>query len=111
HGVRIGIHNDTPSSGPSAMFTVWSAVNRKTFGGRTLGPEQRIDPYAALRGFTTSAAYQYREESSKGTIAPGMLADLVELDRNPLKVDPDDIRKIQVVQTIKHGKQIYVRGE
>lgn len=111
YGVRIGIHSDTPSSGPSAMFTVWSAVNRKTFGGRTLGPEQRIDPYAALQGFTTSAAYQYREESSKGTIAPGMLADLVELDRNPLKVEPDDIRKIQVVRTIKHGKPIYVRRE
>ena len=38
HGVRIGIHNDTPSSGPSAMFSIWSAVNRKTFGGKTLGP-------------------------------------------------------------------------
>ncbi|MGA8891936.1 MAG: amidohydrolase [Anaeromyxobacteraceae bacterium] len=111
HGVRIGIHNDTPSSGPSAMFTIWSAVNRKTFGGKTLGPEQRIDPYAALQGFTTSAAYQYREESSKGTIAPGKLADLVELDRNPLEVEPDDIRKIRVVRTVKHGKQIYERGE
>jgi predicted amidohydrolase YtcJ len=54
-----------------------------------------------------NAAYQYNEESSKGTIAKGMLADLVVLDRNPLKVAPDDIKSIRVLQTIKHGKQLF----
>lgn len=106
-GVRIGIHNDSPSSGPNVMFSVWSAVNRKTFSGKTLGEEERIDAYKALQGFTVNAAYQYSEESSKGTIAKGMLADLVVLDRNPLKVAPDDIKSIRVVQTIKHGKPLY----
>ena len=106
-GVRIGIHNDTPSSGPNVMFSVWSAVNRKTFSGKTLGEEERIDTYKALQGFTVNAAYQYNEESSKGTIAKGMLADLVVLDRNPLKVTPDDIKSIRVLQTIKHGKRLY----
>ena len=106
-GVKIGIHNDTPSSGPNVLFSVWSAVNRKTFSGKTLGEEQRIDVYKALQGFTVNAAYQYKEETSKGLLAKGMLADLVELDRNPLKADPDDIKNIRVVQTIKHGKRLY----
>ncbi len=106
-GVRIGIHNDTPSSGPNALFSIWTVVNRKTFSGRTLGPEQRIDPYLALQTFTSHAAYQYREEASKGVIAKGMLADLVELDRNPLKVEPDQIKDIQVVRTIKSGSERY----
>jgi predicted amidohydrolase YtcJ len=106
-GVKIGIHNDTPSSGPNVLFSVWSAVNRKTFSGKTLGEEQRIDAYKALQGFTVNAAYQYKEETSKGLLAKGMVADLVELDRNPLKVDPDDIKSIRVVQTIKHGKSLY----
>ncbi len=106
-GVKIGIHNDTPSSGPNVLFSVWSAVNRKTFSGKTLGEEQRIDVYKALQGFTVNAAYQYKEETSKGMLAKGMLADLVELDRNPLKVDPDDIKNIRVVQTVKHGKRLY----
>lgn len=35
-----------------------------------------------------------------------MLADSVELDRNPFKVDADEI-KIRMVQTIRHGKQLY----
>jgi predicted amidohydrolase YtcJ len=106
-GVKIGIHNDTPSSGPNVLFSVWSAVNRKTFSGKTLGEEERIDAYKALQGFTVNAAYQYKEELSKGTIAKGMLADLVELDRNPLKVAPDEIKNIRVLQTIKHGKRLY----
>jgi len=106
-GVRIGIHNDTPSSGPSVLFSVWSAVNRKTFTGKTLGEEQKISAYQALQGFTVNAAYQYKEELSKGTLAKGMLADLVILDRNPVKVIPDDIKNIRVLQTIKHGKRLY----
>jgi predicted amidohydrolase YtcJ len=106
-GVKIGIHNDMPSSGPNVLFSVWSAVNRKTFSGKTLGEEQRITAYQALQGFTVNAAYQYKEETSKGLLAKGMLADLVELDRNPLKVAVDEIKNIRVVQTIKHGKQLY----
>ncbi|QWC96104.1 amidohydrolase [Polynucleobacter paneuropaeus] len=108
-GMQFGLHNDTPSSGPSALFTIWTAVNRKTYGGSTLGSGQRLDPYTALRGFTSVPAYQYKEEASKGTITVGKLADMVILDRNPLKVDSMEIRDIQIVKTIKNGKDLYVR--
>ena len=53
-------------------------------------------------------AYQVScEEGSKGTLAPGKLADLVILDRNPLKVPAMAIKDIKVVETIKEGKTIY----
>jgi len=106
-GLQFGIHNDTPSSGPSALFTIWTSVNRKTYGGDTLGLDQRVDPYIALRGFTSAAAYQYKEEMSKGSISAGKLADMVLLDRNPLKVDPMEIKNIKIVKTIKSGKEIF----
>lgn len=106
-GVKVAMHNDTPSSGPNVMFSVWSAVNRKTFSGKVLGPEQSISPYLALQGFTTNAAYLYREETNKGSITPGKIADLVVLDQNPLKVDPNEIKNIQVLKTIKGGVEIY----
>ena len=106
-GITLALHNDTPSSGPNVLFSVWSAVNRKTFSGAVLGPEQRITPYLALQGFTRNAAYQYKEELSKGSLAPGKLADLVVLDQNPLKVAPDDIKNIQVLKTIKGGVEVY----
>ena len=108
-GLQFGMHNDTPSSGPSALFTIWTSVNRKTYGGSILGHDQRIDPYLALRGFTAVPAYQYKEEISKGSITTGKLADMVQLDRNPLKVDPMEIKDIQIVKTIKNGKDLYVR--
>ncbi|QWE15859.1 amidohydrolase [Polynucleobacter sp. AP-Nino-20-G2] len=107
-GVVTALHNDTPSSGPNVLFSVWSAVNRQTFSGKTLGPEQRVDPYLALKGFTSNAAYLYKEEGSKGTISVGKLADLVELDQNPLKADPKNIKDIGVVQTIKAGVPLLI---
>ena len=54
-------------------------------------------------------AYQYKEEASKGTITAGKLADMVILDRNPMKVDSMEIKDIQIVKTIKNGKDLYVR--
>ena len=109
-GLRVGIHNDTPSSGPSALFSIWTAVNRKTVNGKLLGPDQRITPYQALQGFTTNAAYQYKEEAYKGMIAEGMFADLVILNRNPLKVKHDEIKDIQVLETIKQGKSLFTKS-
>lgn len=51
-GLRIGIHNDTPSSGPSALFSIWTAVNRKTVKVHYLVPisvSRRIRPCRALQ--------------------------------------------------------------
>ena len=47
------------------------------------------------------------KKASKGSLEPGKLADLVILDKNPLKVDPMTIKDIKVVETIKEGKTIY----
>ena len=54
----------------------------------------------ALKAITINAAIQYSEEGSKGSLEPGKLADLVILDKNPLKVDPMAIKGIKVVETI-----------
>jgi predicted amidohydrolase YtcJ len=60
-----------------------------------------------LQAITINGARVYREEASKGSLEPGKLADLVVLDRNPLKADPMTIKDIKVVETIKEGKSIY----
>ena len=39
------------------------------------------------------------------------LADLVIIDRNPLEVDPDDLRNLKVIETIKEGQVVYQRQE
>lgn len=61
-----------------------------------------------VQRFTSVPAYQYHEEESKGSITVGKIADMVLLDRNPLKVDPMEIKDIQIMKTIKNGIDLYV---
>jgi hypothetical protein len=78
--------------------------------GTVVGPDERIPAYAALRAVTSMAAFQIREEKSKGTLEVGKLADLVILDRNPLKVEPTSIKDIVVEETIKEGLTVYQKS-
>lgn len=57
----------------------------------------------------TTAPTSTAEEADKGTLETSKLADLVVLDRNPLAVDPREIRDIQVLATIKEGETLYER--
>ena len=87
---------------------MWSAVNRISRKGEVIGPDQRITPIQALKALTIDSAHMYQEEKTKGSLEVGKRADLVILDKNPLKVDPMSIKDIKVVETIKDGKTIYV---
>ena len=106
-GLNITFHQDAPVVPPLMLFTIWCAVNRLTRSGITVGPQERISVYEALQAVTINAAYQYFEEDSKGSIKAGKLADLVILDRNPLKVPAMEIKDIQVLETIKEGRTLY----
>jgi hypothetical protein len=106
-GLRPTNHTDFNVSPLDQMVVLWTAVNRVSRGGEVIGPDQRVTPLEALKAITINAAHQYFEEKSKGSLEPGKLADLVILDKNPLKVDPMTIKDIKVVETFKEGKSIY----
>ncbi|WP_269790454.1 amidohydrolase [Stenotrophomonas sp. Iso1] len=106
-GLKPTNHTDFSVVPINQMMVVWTAVNRKLRSGEVLGPEERISPLDAIKAITINAAYEYFEEASKGSLEPGKRADLVILDNNPMKVDPDAIKDIKVVETIKDGKTIY----
>jgi heat shock protein HslJ len=89
------------------LFMLWSAVNRVSRSGETIGPDQRVSPYEGLKAMTAWAAEQYGEQEDKGTLEVGKLADLVILDRDPLQVAPIAIKEIKVAETIKEGVTIY----
>ncbi len=107
-GVPYSIHNDAPVVPPDMMRLTWCAVNRLTRSGQTLGDAQKISVADALKAITINGAYQYFEEHNKGSLEAGKLADLVILSDNPLKVDPLTIKDIQVMETIKEGKTVYL---
>lgn len=106
-GLPYNFHQDCPVLPPDMMRTVWCAVNRVTRNGVRIGEDQCISVYDALRGITVNAAYAYHEEDRKGTLEAGKLADLVILERNPLKVDAMELKDIVVVETIKEGEVLY----
>lgn len=109
-GLKPTNHTDAFVTPIDQMLTLWTAVNRPLRSGGTLGADQRITPYEALQAITVNAAHQYREEASKGSIAPGKLADLVVLSADPTKVDPMAIKEIKVVETLKEGRTIWPAG-
>jgi predicted amidohydrolase YtcJ len=110
HGVPFALHCDDPVTPVDPLFTIWAAVNRITRDGEELGPEQRVDAAAAVRGYTTTAAFLGFEEPDKGSLEVGKLADLVVLGADPLACDPRSIKDIPVVATVVDGEVRYRNG-
>ena len=109
-GIPYTFSHDAPvSPQPWVLALVDAGVNRRTPSGLVIGPAERVSPYQALRAVTAHAAWQIKEERSKGTLEVGKLADLVILERNPLSVDPATIKDIAVQETIKEGRTIFRR--
>ena len=106
-GLDVTIHTDAPVALPNLMRVLWTAVERTSRSGKIIGPDERITPYEALKGITIWSAYQHFEEDKKGTLENGKLADLVILDKNPLKINAEEIKDIQVLKTIKEGKIVF----
>ncbi len=108
-GLRPTNHTDFVVAPLDQMFMLWSAVNRISREGAAVGADQRVTTMEGLKAMTINVAWQYQEQAMKGSLEPGKLADLVILDKNPLKVDPLQIKDIKIEETIKEGKTIYKR--
>lgn len=103
--MRLTIHTDAPVVPMTPMLLMWSAVNRETTSGETLGPEQCLTPLQALRAMTIDAAWQLHLEDTRGSIEVGKFADFAVLDANPL-ADPSAIRDIEVLSTYVGGERV-----
>ena len=109
-GLPFSLNHDAPILPlPDVMAIVDAAVNRTTASGIVVGADQRASPYLALRAVTAFAAFQIKEEATKGTLETGKLADLVILEQNPLTADPKTIKDIKVLETIKEGRTVFLR--
>ncbi len=109
-GIRVTSHTDAPVALPNLMMIMYTTVNRVSRSGTVMGPDERLTPYEALKSITIWGAEQFFEEKKKGSLVAGKLADMVVLDKNPLKVDPMTLKDIIVLETIKEGKSIYKKN-
>ena len=86
------------------------AATRMTPEGTPAGgwqPQERISAEAALRHFTRDAAYASFDEGKKGTLAPGLLADLVVLSTTSSPIPPAQILKTRVLLTVMGGRDTF----
>jgi len=104
-GIPLSLHSDASVTPVDPLFSMWVATTRETVSGRVLGEEERISLEQALYSVTLGAAHLLQQESEKGSITSGKLADFTILDRNPLEVrNTDQLKDIKVLATVVGGK-------
>jgi predicted amidohydrolase YtcJ len=103
NGLMVGCGSDFPVVDPNPLVSIGAAVTRRTQGGETVCAQQSITVLEALMAHTLGAAAAGFEEGIKGSISPGKVADMVVLSEDPFAVDPDQIKNIQIQQTILDG--------
>jgi predicted amidohydrolase YtcJ len=95
---------------PTPLEGVYAAVTRRTLDERNPDgwvPEQKVTVEQALRAYTSSAAYASFDESRKGSLTPGKLADVVMLDRDLFAIPPAEIREARVLLTVVGGRVVH----
>jgi len=89
------------------FLAMWTMVTRTTERNSVIMPDEAITREEALRMYTINNACASFEESIKGSIEPGKLADLVMLSDDLLDCPVARIRDIQSELTIVGGKIVY----
>jgi len=106
-GVRATMTSDYPPGPFEPMMALQSMVTRTDSRGTPWGLEQRVTVEEALLVGTLHGAYASFEESLKGSIEPGKLADLVVLGRDPVQEDPFSLITIPVERTMVGGRWVF----
>jgi predicted amidohydrolase YtcJ len=102
--------SDAPVVEPDPLLGIHASVTRKTRALQPPGgffPENALTREAALRSYTSWAAYALFAEQDRGTIEPGKQADLTVLDRDIMTIPADEILEARVLRTVIHGETVY----
>ena len=109
-GIRLAFGSDFPVEAVNPFFGIYAAVTRQDQKGWPAGgwyPDQRVTLAEAIRFFTEGAAYAAFEETSRGTIEPGKLADFTIVDGNLYAMPPSDLFRANVRYTVVGGEIVY----
>jgi predicted amidohydrolase YtcJ len=107
-GVRLAAGSDWPVSTPDPIAAIHVAVNRTGCGdpGDPLLPAEALTPVQAFTAYTSGSAFVNHLDDT-GTLAPGLLADLAVLDRDPFAGDPGALGETRVVATYVDGQRVW----
>ena len=99
--------SDAPVERGEPMIEFYAAVARKSlkgFSGEGWHPEQAVSREEALKMFTIAPAYAAFDESDKGSIEVGKLADLTVLSKDIMKIPEPEILQTKCVMTVIGGE-------
>ena len=106
-GVSYGLGTDgTKAAQIDPFVTLWWAVTGKALNGEVI-QHQTLTREEALIATTRANAHLMFMEHDIGAIKPGLLADMVVLDRDYLSVPEDEIKDIRPVATMVGGRIVY----
>lgn len=109
-GVPLALGSDFPVESVDPRLGLYSSVTRQDLAGSPAGgwlADQRLTPAQALQGFTAGAAHASFDEDVTGRLVPGLRADFVVFDADPLTVEPSRLPKLKVLSTWVDGQAVY----
>ena len=108
-GIPVTIGSDAPST-PwyTPQVDLVETVLRHTYSGRVINDDQCLTIDEALRAHTIQAAYACHEESIKGSIEAGKLADLAVWNLEPTRSKAADfVNKTTMFMTLVNGAIVF----
>jgi predicted amidohydrolase YtcJ len=106
-GAIVTNGTDAPVEDVNPLQSFYAAVTRKLNDGTFFYPQQKMSREEALASYTINAAYAAFEETFKGSLTVGKVADMVVLSKDILTVPEEDILRTRVLETIVGGKRVY----
>ena len=104
-GVKVALVTDNV---PVSLFwPIWQSIARRSITNEPVAPSQAIAREEAIRCSTINGAYLGFDETRKGSIEPGKLADIAVLSADPLSVKEEEIRDISSLMTFVGGRTVY----
>ncbi|MFN8340034.1 MAG: amidohydrolase family protein [Cyclobacteriaceae bacterium] len=111
-GARVAFGSDWFVAPPTPLEGIYAAVTRRTLDDKNPDgwfPEQKITVLQALDAYTNQGAYAAFEETWKGSLSRGKVADFVLLDQDITTLEPVQIRDVKVLGTWVGGRKVYSR--
>jgi predicted amidohydrolase YtcJ len=114
-GARLAAGSDWAVSSANPLRAIHVAVNRSLPGAtgaeaEPFLPGQSLDLAEALAAYTIGSAYVNHLDDQTGAIEPGMLADVIVLDRDPFAGRPAEIASTRVLSTYVAGELVFAAG-